>query len=89
MTKKFKNKKTLLVGEGINQHTLYGNFAVEDTINDFAEVKVKETSLLKHEQPNGTWSNEHKTLEIAEGNWKMGKQVEWNFFSQKVSRVWD
>ena len=89
MTKKFKNKKTLLVGEGVNQHTLYGNFAVEDTINDFAEVKVKETSLLKHEQPNGTWSNEHKTLEIAEGNWKMGKQVEYNPFNQQVSRVWD
>ena len=89
MTKKFKNKKTLLVGEGVNQHTLYGNFAVEDTINDFAEVKVKETSFLKHEQPNGTWSNEHKTLEIAEGNWKMGKQVEYNPFDQKISQIWD
>jgi hypothetical protein len=89
MEKKFKNKKTLLVGEGINQHTLYGDFMVADTINDFAEVKVKDTSFLKHEQPNGAWSNEHKTLQVEKGNWVMGKQVEYNPFSQQVSRVWD
>lgn len=89
MKKQFKNKKTLLVGEGINQHTLYGEFAVEDVINDFADVKVKETSLLKHEQPNGVWSNEHKTLQVEKGNWVMGKQVEYNPFSQQISRVWD
>ena len=86
---KFKNKKTLLVGEGINQHTLYGDSMVADTINDFAEVKVKDTSFLKHEQPSGAWSNEHKTLQVEKGDWKMGKQVEYNPFSQQVSRVWD
>ena len=89
MKNSFKNKKTLLVGEGINQHTLYGDFLVEDTITDFADVKVKETSFLKHEQPNGAWSNEHKTLQVEKGDWKMGKQVEFNPFSQRVSRVWD
>jgi hypothetical protein len=28
-------------------------------------------------------------LEITKGNWKMGKQVEYNPFNQQVSRVWD
>jgi len=89
MNKQFKNKKTLLVGEGINQHTLYGDFAVANTIEDFADVKVKQTSYLKHEKPNGSWSNEHKTLEVSKGDWVMGKQVEYNPFSRRVTRVWD
>jgi hypothetical protein len=50
---------------------------------------VKEDSMLHHEKPNGGWSNEHKTLPIRQGNWVMGQQVEYNPFSQSVSRVWD
>lgn len=87
--KKFK-KKTLLVGEGTHQHTLYGNFAVEtDAKTDYVRVSVDKDSLLKHEKPNGDWSNEHKTLKVEGGEWRMGKQVEYNPFSEEISRVWD
>lgn len=88
--KKSLKKHTLLVGEGINQHTLYGNFVMDiEVATDFPEIAVKEDSLLKHEKPNGAWSNEHKTLKVEKGGWKMGRQVEYNPFSQEVTRVWD
>lgn len=61
--KKALKKHTLLVGEGIHQHTLYGSFAMElEVPTEFPQVLVKEDSQLKHEKPNGSWSNEHKTL---------------------------
>ena len=82
-------KQTLLKGEGANQHTLYGEFAIEKTPADFADLSVKKDSLLKHETPNGAWSNEHKTLQVEKGDWVMGKQVEYNPFNQRTTRVWD
>ena len=85
---KKKNKHTLLKGEGINQHTLYGDFKIGDE-TDFMVVEVTKESLLKHEQPSGAFSNEHQTLKIEKGDWVMGKQVEYNPLSQKVTRVWD
>ena len=86
MTK--KNKHTLLKGEGINQHTLYGDFKIgEET--EFTEMVVTKDSLLKHEQPSGEFSNEHQTLQIEKGKWVMGKQVEFNPFNREISRVWD
>lgn len=85
---KTKRKFTLLKGEGIHQHTLYGNFSVEEN-TDFTDVLVKEDSLLKHEKPNGEFSNEHQTLQVEKGKWVMGKQVEYNPFTQKIERVWD
>jgi hypothetical protein len=81
-------KKTILVGEGINQHTLYGKFVTEEQTNDFADILVKEESVLRHEEPNGNFA-EHKALKIEQGNWVMGRQVEYNPFSQSVTRVWD
>lgn len=84
---KQKKKHTLLKGEGVNQHTLYGDFAVEEN-TDFAKVEVKKESLLKHEQPDGSFA-EHNTLKIEQGNWVMGKQVEFNPFDKKVTQVWD
>lgn len=83
-------KHTLLLGEGIHQHTLYGEF-VTDVKNqdDFRDVIVTENSELRHEKPNHTWSNEHKTLSVVKGNWRMGKQVEYNPWSGDVTRVWD
>ena len=88
--KKSLTKHTLLVGEGINQHTLYGSFAMDlQDKTDFPEVLVKEDSELKHEKPNGAWSNEHETLLVDKGDWKMGRQVEYNPFNQKVTRIWD
>jgi hypothetical protein len=82
-------KQTLLVGEGVHQHTLYGNFNVETTKTDFPKISVKGKSELKHEKPNGSWSDEHKTLLIDKGNWVMGKQVEYNPWSRDISRVFD
>lgn len=88
--KKSLKKHTLLVGEGVNQHTLYGDFAMDlAERTDFPEILVKGDSVLKHEKPNGVWSNEHKTLKVERGDWVMGKQVEYNPFSQQVTRIWD
>ncbi len=83
-----KNKHTLLKGEGTHQHTLYGDFQISDE-QDFMTIDVLKDSLLKHEQPNGSFSNEHQTLKIEKGNWVMGKQVEYNPFTQSITQVWD
>ena len=80
----------MLLGEGIKQNTLYGSFTMElEVPTEFPQVLVKEDSQLKHEKPNGSWSNEHKTLIVEKGDWVMGKQVEFNPFNQMVTRVWD
>lgn len=90
MKKMKKSKKaTLLLGEGTNQHTLYGDFLIEPNHGDFAEVIVKTDSLLKHEKPNGAFSDEHKALPMDVGGWVMGRQVEWNPFRQEITVVWD
>ena len=39
--KKMK-KQTILVGEGVHQHTLYGSFKSESEVTDFAEIEVLE-----------------------------------------------
>ena len=62
---------------------------VLEVATEFPAVVVKVESELKHEKPNGSWSNEHKTLIVEKGNWVMGKQVEFNPFNQQISRVWD
>jgi hypothetical protein len=85
---KKSNKTTLLLGEGIHQHTLYGKHRIEPNHNDFAEVLVDEDSELRHEHPNGSFG-EHKTLKVDKGQYRMGLQVEWNPFNQKVGRVFD
>jgi hypothetical protein len=82
-------KKTLLVGEGVNQHTLYGKFAIEPKHGDFAEVAVKEDSVLRHEKPDGSFSNEHQPLKVERGDWVMGKQVEYNPFNRTITQIWD
>ena len=51
---KSKKKHTLLKGEGVHQHTLYGDFKIGDE-NDFVKLEVVKESLLKHEQPNGSF----------------------------------
>lgn len=81
-------KHTLLKGEGANQHTLYGQFAVEK-VADFPAVIVEKDSLLKHEQPDGSFSNEHNALKISKGDWSLGKQVEYNPFEGRITQVWD
>lgn len=88
-----KNKKqtkyTLLRGEGTNQHTLYGDFTIDTEVTEFSEIVVTKDSVLKHEKPNGDFSNEHKALQVEKGNWVMGKQVEYNPFKRTISQVWD
>ena len=81
-------KQTLLKGEGANQHTLYGEFAIEKNPADFAELTVTKESHLIHEQPNGKFA-EHNGLSVEKGGWVMGKQVEYNPFKQEITRIWD
>lgn len=83
-----KTKHTVLKGEGVNQHTLYGNFSVDENATDFAEISVSEDTELRHEQPDGSFA-EHNTLKVKKGEWVMGKQVEYNPFKQTISRIWD
>ena len=86
--KKIKKKKhTLLKGEGIHQHTLYGDFSVSE-VDNITELDLPKDCLLKHEKPSGTFG-EHETLKIQKGHWVMGQQVEFNPFNQEVTRVWD
>lgn len=89
MTKKKMKKHTLLRGEGTNQHTLYGDFSMEIDVLEFPQIKVGKDSVLKHEKPNGDFSNEHKALKVDKGDWVMGKQVEYNPFKRTISQVWD
>lgn len=86
MSKNKKKKEILLRGEGIHQHALVGTFVLvgEDT----PEVLVKEECDLVHEKPNGEFG-EHNTLKVEAGDWQMGKQVEFNPFTQTTTRVWD
>jgi hypothetical protein len=90
MRKNTKKQKShiLLKGEGINQHTLYGDFEVLEATNDLETIEVKEDSLLRHETPTGEFA-EHKTLKVETGRWRMGKQIEYNPITKMVSRVWD
>jgi hypothetical protein len=88
MKKKKLKKKTLLRGEGANQHTLYGDFLMDEKPTEFAEITVLENSLLKHEQPSGEFA-EHNTLKIEEGAWVQGKQIEYNPFRREISQIWD
>jgi hypothetical protein len=84
---KKSKKHTLLKGEGVHQHTLYGDLLIGEQ-EEFTELKVKKDSDLIHEKPNGD-TGEHKTLRIEKGDWIMGKQVEYNPFNRQVSRIWD
>jgi hypothetical protein len=84
-----QTRKTILLGEGKNFHSLVGKFDTDVEVKDFANIKVKEDSLLHHEQREGVWSGEHKTLIIDKGNWVQGQQVEYSPFNETISRVWD
>lgn len=85
--KKSKNQKTILRGSS-NQHTLHGDFSVESDKTEFGKIVVNKDSVLRHEQPDGSFG-EHNTLKVEQGEWVMGKQVEYNPFKRTVSQVWD
>lgn len=82
-----KQKHTLLLGEGIHQHTLVGDFQIDEKPS-FTNLVVDKPSQLKHEKPDGTFG-EHETLPIEAGNWSMGKQVEYNPFDNNITEIWD
>jgi hypothetical protein len=82
-----KTKHTLLKGEGINQHTLYGDFKVEEK-ESFSRLVVTKNSVLRHETPTGEFA-EHKPLSVDKGKWSMGRQVEYNPFENRISAVFD
>ena len=84
---KKKKQHTILKGEGANQHTLYGEFAIDENA-EMPQLQVSGRTILKHEQPNGEFG-EHKGLVVENGTWSVGKQVEYNPFNQKIERVWD
>lgn len=82
-----QKKHILLKGEGVNQHTLYGNFEIDEK-TEFSELSLTSKGVLRHEQPDGSFG-EHQPLQIERGKWVMGKQVEYNPFTKTISRVWD
>ena len=84
--KKQMKKHTLLKGEGVHQHTLYGDFLIEE--KEFSNLSITKDSVLKHEHPNGSFG-EHQTLKVTKGEWVMGKQVEYNPFTRNITRIWD
>jgi hypothetical protein len=85
------NRLVILKGEGVNQHVLVGNFEadVNTATKTFTPISIKSDCLLKHEKPNGNWSNEHNTLKVEKGSYRMGRQVEYNPFKQSISTIWD
>jgi len=83
MKSKKQNREVLLMGEGTNQHTLYGEFS-----NNQGEILVADDSQLRHETPNQNFA-EHNTLVVDRGRWILGRQVEYNPLDNKVTRVWD
>jgi len=83
-----KKKHIVLLGEGANQHTLYGDFEIDTKATEFAEISIKKETKLRHEEPSGAFG-EHNTLLVKVGGWVMGKQVEYNPFKGTVSQVWD
>jgi hypothetical protein len=88
MKMKKTNKHTILLGEGVHQHTLYGDFSIDIEAKQFSSLVVNSDSELKHETPGGQFA-EHNTLKIGKGDWVMGRQVEYNPFKREVSQVWD
>lgn len=77
----------MLVGEGIHQHTLYGDFLIEKEM-EFPSLVVTKPSVLKHEKPDRTFG-EHQSLPVECGEWSLGKQVEYNPFENDITQVWD
>jgi hypothetical protein len=80
---KNQNREVLLTGEGVNQHTLYGEFSRNDD-----SIVVDNECQLRHETPSGKFA-EHNTLLVQQGTWVLGRQVEYNPLDRKVQRVWD
>lgn len=79
------NKKTLLLKGSTNQHVLIGEH--KNDVN--GDIIVEKPNVIKHETPDGNFSNEHKTLPISVGVWRNGQQSEYNPFTNTIGRIWD
>lgn len=77
------NRKVLLVGEGTHQHVLQGKFTEDDTI-----LVLDAPCELRHETPTRQKA-EHETLQVPQGKWCMGKQIEMNPFTREITQIWD
>ncbi len=84
---KRKSKHILLKGKDTHQHTLYGDFKIEDK-EDFPSITIEKETILKHEKPDSSFG-EHFGLTIETGEWSKGSQVEFNPFEGKVTEIWD
>jgi len=83
MKSKNENREVQLMGEGGNQHILYGDFSTNGRL-----ILAKETCQLRHESSSQTFA-EHNTLLVVLGKWILGRQVEHNPFLMNVIMVWD
>jgi hypothetical protein len=88
MENRSKQRTEVLKGEGVNSHILYGAAEISQESGTYETIELKESGLLRHEDPNGNHA-EHHTLFVESGRWVMGRQVEFNPFEKKVTRVWD
>lgn len=78
-----KRRKVLLKGEGIHQHTLLGDFSIDrDPFEGEYIIDVRTECLLIHEKPDRS-EGEHLTLPVEPGRWIMGRQVQFDPFSNE------
>lgn len=83
MKSKKENREVLLLGEGGNQHTLYGDFSMNGRV-----ILAKVTCQLRHESSSQTFA-EHNTILVDQGKWILGRQIEYNPLLKNVTRVLD
>ena len=88
MENKSQQRTEVLKGEGVNSHILYGEAEISQSEGSYETIELREPGLLRHEDPNGNHA-EHQTLFVESGRWVMGRQVEFNPFDRKITRVWD
>jgi hypothetical protein len=84
---KYSEKRVLLLGEGIHQHTIYGRIENDNRFSE-NDIILDEDGVLVHEKPDGS-KGEHHTLLVEKGRWILGRQVEFDPFSGFVTGVWD
>jgi hypothetical protein len=88
MKNKSKHRTEILKGEGVNSHILYGKAGISQDTGTYETIDLEEPGYLCHEDPNGNHA-EHQPLFVESGTWVMGRQVEFNPFEKKITRVWD
>lgn len=90
-------KITLLEGEGIHVHNLYGTDVqvVPENFESLSSnslkaviIKSSERMALIHEKPDGN-PGEHKTIKMKPGLYIMGRQVEFNSAEEAYRQILD